>query len=798
MKLRSFKVLFYACLLSMLIVTASQASNVTLQWNPNTGTNTAGYKMYYKADSSTPPFNAAGSPINVKNVTTGTVTGLDPNRSYSFAVTAYDTSGVESSYSNIVSISESIAPTVSITSPASNSTLTGTVSVTAYATDNVGVSRVEHYLNGSLKATDMTTPYVYSLDTTSLAAGTYTLMAKAYDAAGNVGQSSNVSVTVVKDTIAPTVFLGVSGNNANVSGTAKLSANAIDNVGVTKVEFYANGALLYATNVAPFSYNWNTTTVSNASYTLIAKAYDNAGNVGQSGNVTVTVNNATTTPIPTPTSANYTFWSATAVPSVVDAGPDNAVELGVKFRADSSGYITGIRFYKGGANTGTHVGNLWSSTGTLLANATFTSETASGWQQATFSTPVAITANTVYVASYHSNNGHFSSDQTYFTGKGVDNGPLHALANGVSGSNGVYAYGTTSAFPTQTWNTSNYWVDVVFSTTAPASTSYTFWPATTVPGVVDAGPDNAVELGVKFRADSSGYITGIRFYKAGANTGTHVGNLWSSTGTLLAKATFTSETASGWQQVSFPIPVAITANTVYVASYHTNTGYYSSDQNYFTGRGVDNGPLHALANGVSGSNGVYAYGANSAFPNQTWNTSNYWVDVVFSQTAPALTSYFFWPDTTVPGVVDAGSDNAVELGAKFRADSSGYITGIRFYKASANTGTHEGNLWSGTGTLLAKATFTSETASGWQQVNFPTPVAITANTVYVVSYHSNNGHYSVDQNYFTGKGVDNGPLHALANGVSGTNGVYAYGASSTFPNQTWATSNYWVDVVFKQ
>ena len=144
-----------------------------------------------------------------------------------------------------------------------------------------------------------------------------------------------------------------------------------------------------------------------------------------------------------------------------------------------------------------------------------------------------------------------------------------------------------------------------------------------------------MELGVKFRADSSGYITGIRFYKASANTGTHVGNLWTSNGTLLATATFTNETASGWQQVNFSTPVAITANTVYVASYHTNTGHYSDDLNYFAGKGVDNPPLHALADGVSGVNGVFAYGSTSSFPNQGWKSSNYWVDVVFSAAAPA-------------------------------------------------------------------------------------------------------------------------------------------------------------------
>ena len=76
------------------------------------------------------------------------------------------------------------------------------------------------------------------------------------------------------------------------------------------------------------------------------------------------------------------------------ADDTNAVELGFKFQADTNGQITGIRFYKGPQNTGPHVADLWSSTGTLLATATFSNETASGWQQVNFSNPVAITAGT--------------------------------------------------------------------------------------------------------------------------------------------------------------------------------------------------------------------------------------------------------------------------------------------------------------------------------------------------------------------------------------------------------------------
>ena len=164
----------------------------------------------------------------------------------------------------------------------------------------------------------------------------------------------------------------------------------------------------------------------------------------------------------------------------------------------------------------------------------------------------------------------------------------------------------------------------------------------------------------------------------------------------------------------------------------------------------------------------------------------------------SVTPVTIWPSTTVPKIVDArDSSGAVELGVKFRSDVSGMIRGIRFYKASANTGTHVGNLWTSTGTPLASATFTGESASGWQQVNFTTPVAINADTVYVASYHTNNGHFSVNRNYFTSSGVDNAPLHALATGVSGDNGVFRYGASSAFPDQSYSSSNYWVDVSFE-
>ena len=173
---------------------------------------------------------------------------------------------------------------------------------------------------------------------------------------------------------------------------------------------------------------------------------------------------------------------------------------------------------------------------------------------------------------------------------------------------------------------------------ATPSCPCSLWDQAATPELLTDPDPNPVELGVKFRADVDGFVTGIRFLKGPRNTGTHVANLWTAGGTRLASATFSAETAGGWQQVSFGSPVAIRADTTYVASYHTEVGLYSVDEGYFAASGVDRGPLHALSDGEGGGNGVYAYRATSAFPTQTYRSSNYWVDVVFVAAASPATS----------------------------------------------------------------------------------------------------------------------------------------------------------------
>ena len=166
----------------------------------------------------------------------------------------------------------------------------------------------------------------------------------------------------------------------------------------------------------------------------------------------------------------------------------------------------------------------------------------------------------------------------------------------------------------------------------------------TVTGAQD--PDtNAVELGVKFRSDTAGYISGLRFYKTIGNEGTHIGHLWTAAGEQLAEVTFTGETATGWQEASFDTPVPIEADTTYVASYHAPTGNYASINSYFAVAGFENPPLYALADGEDGPNGIYQYGPSGgmfAGEPHSFQSENYLVDVVFELNVG--------PDTTPPEI----------------------------------------------------------------------------------------------------------------------------------------------------
>ncbi|MET0716202.1 MAG: DUF4082 domain-containing protein, partial [Mycetocola sp.] len=168
---------------------------------------------------------------------------------------------------------------------------------------------------------------------------------------------------------------------------------------------------------------------------------------------------------------------------------------------------------------------------------------------------------------------------------------------------------------------------------------------------------------------------------------------------------------------------------------------------------------------------------------------------VFVAIGPLATQPAAAADATILGTSPASNltshtDNAaVEVGTKFKVLSEGTATGMRFWKAGDTVATHNGTLWTSSGTRLAKATFVAESASGWQTAKFDTAVALKAGQTYVVSYFAPRGKYAVTQE-FTGKSQS-----ALLEIAAGS-GVYTYGSTSRFPTSTYRNSTYWVDLTF--
>jgi hypothetical protein len=395
----------------------------------------------------------------------------------------------------------------------------------------------------------------------------------------------------------------------------------------------------------------------------------------------------------------------TQTPVAPNATDGVAYELGMKFQAAEAGMITAIRYWKAPSETGTHVGRIWSASGTQLASVTFSGETASGWQLQSLATPLAIQANTTYVVSVNTNSYYVAT--VGGLGSSVVNGYLSSVADGANG-----VYGSTGSFPGSSYQNTNYFRDVSFANTpsiakvsgdnqigAPntalanplvvqvrdatavpvsgatvnfsvtagggsvsptntvsdangrASATWTLgansgtntlhaaasgfgsvdFNATVVqgtlftyqtPSVTNTSDGVAYELGMKFQASSPGQITAIRYWKAPSETGTHIGRIWSATGTLLASVTFSGETASGWQTQPLTSPYMIQANTTYVVSVNANQYYVATSNGLATS--VVTGSLSSVADGANG-----VFGNPAAFPTSSYHNTNYFRDLSF-------------------------------------------------------------------------------------------------------------------------------------------------------------------------
>jgi hypothetical protein len=298
-------------------------------------------------------------------------------------------------------------------------------------------------------------------------------------------QGGLIPATISTDTTPPrsTITSPSPGAAVTAGASVTISGTAVDSGGgvIGAVEISLDGGKTWHPAQGRENWTYNATFTASGPMNVLSRAVDDTGNLEvPSPGITLSVS---------PAVCPCTIWPSTASPVIPDAGSYPALELGVRFASERNGYITGIRFYKSAANIGTSAGNLWSSSGTLLASATFpvSGETSSGWQQVNFSSPVPITANAMYVASYHTAVGHFGLDHNYFVSSGVDNAPLHALG-GAGGANGVYTYATTSTFPMQTYNSENYWVDVVFNYGSAGGAPPLYVTTTSVPSDTQSVP----------------------------------------------------------------------------------------------------------------------------------------------------------------------------------------------------------------------------------------------------------------------------------------------------------------------
>lgn len=379
-----------------------------------------------------------------------------------------------------------------------------------------------------------------------------------------------------------------------------------------------------------------------------------------------------------------------------------SVELGMRFKPQVDGYVTGVRFYKDPSMTDTHTGNLWGPTGTLLASGTFTNETSSGWQDLTFSSPVHVTAGTVYTASYYTPNGTYMATQNYFASD-ITNYPLVAPSD----VNGVYTTGS-DAYPNNNFQKSNYWVDVTFRVSANG---------------------NSPQVSATFPANgATGVFTS--------------GNLTVTFDQAMQASTISTATLKLTDSQGSDVPVSVSYNAA------TNTATLTPSQ-----------PLAQTATYIvsvrGGSSGVINLdGTALATDYQTSFTTG-------SNDCPCSV----WGNAAPSGSPTTVTDsNPLELGVSMHANENGYLQAVRFYKPLKSTATsHAVHVWASDGTPLATATSSHETDYGWQEVKLTTPVAITQGTDYIVSYYDGDNTYTYTANGLVSEN-GSGPLRTNAGG----------------------------------
>jgi hypothetical protein len=514
-------------------------------------------------------------------------------------------------------------------------------------------------------------------------------------------------------------------------------------------------------------------------------------------------------------------------------------ELGTKFQVTKSMQATGVRFYKSTGETGTHVGRLWSSTGTQLATVTFSGETASGWQRANFSSAVNLTANTTYTISVGFN-AKFSETEFGLQSQ-LTSGPLKSVADG---ANGVYAT-SSGNFPSLSYHATNYFVDVVVTdpaappqpphvvsrsplagatgvsrttnVTATFDTSLTASTVTTSSFTLTPNGGSAIAASVSYD-DASKTATLTPSAPLAAST-TYTARLTtaikSADGVAMTAAdswTFTTASASA-PTVTSTSPVSGATNITpltkvsAVFSMSLSPTSVSSSTATLTGPG---GASVAASVAYDDPTHTVTITPSAALAASTTYTAKMTTGIRSTDNV-AMGSDYTWTFTTsacpcnlFASTLTPTSDNlptqdgrsgsgpwTYELGTKIQVSQPARIEAIRFWKASSETGTHVARVWNASGTQLATVTFSGESASGWQQQSLSTPLALSPGQTYIVSVGFNTA-FGMTANAL-GSAITAGPLSSVADG---NNGVYALTAG-VFPTNSWNNSNYFVDAVVR-
>ena len=487
--------------------------------------------------------------------------------------------------------------------------------------------------------------------------------------------SSLKAATKTTDTTAPTTTItSPTPGQAIANGTAVTVTGTASDAGgvVAGVEVSTDGGATWRLASGTTSWSYTYIQQGSGSVPVKARAIDDSGNKSASGTtVNVTVGGP------------FSLFGQ-VVPPVASADDAGSIEVGVRFSAEVDGYVTGVRFYKGAANTGQHTGTLWTAQGSKLGSVLFANESATGWQTALFTEPIEVVAGQQYVVSYSAPNGGYAYDEYYWPYKARVTSPL--ITSSATGNGAAGVFGNIGAFPTTTYHEANYFVDVSF----------------------EAATDSPVRLTAQSPS---------------------VGASGVAKDTLITTA-FTRPVQANSVQMTV---TKLTDGSVVA-------GTLSYDPATRRARFTPTSPLDPVTQ--------YRVAVSATPVDDTsFDAGADWTFTTANDSSSNSCPCSIYTSADVPPIASV-ADGSVTIGTMFSVTDAGYISGMKFYKGPGNTGTHVGTLWSASGGVLAQATFQNESTTGWQTVLFDAPVEVNPGAVYVVSYVATAGGYAAGPGAF--------------------------------------------------